>query len=123
MFVSKAGAKVRSQKDRIIKMLKNGIRVLDIAKKYHVTESTMYKYFNRWGVEIIRCSKYERREFEDRQKIKKRRHWKRKCSPELIAKKAINQKTNDKYIRYINVESQKTRDARWISNILNKAYL
>lgn len=49
MYMTKAGSKIRSQKDRIIKMQKEGIRVLDIAIKYHVTESTMYKYFGRWG--------------------------------------------------------------------------
>lgn len=123
MYMTKMGIKIRSQKDLIIKMQKDGMRILDIAKKYHVTESTMYKYFNRWGVQVTRSSKYEKREFKNKQKPTKRKHWKPKYSPELLAQRAINQKTNNKHIHYISVESQKTRDARLISNILNKAYL
>lgn len=121
--MTEMGVKIRSQKDRIIKMQKEGIRILNIAKMYHVTESTMYKYFNRWGVIISRGSKYEKREFKDKQKTTKRERWKPKYSPELLAQRSINQKTNNEHIHYIDFESQKTRDARWISNILNKAYL
>ena len=82
------GIKIRSQKIRIIKMQKEGVRILDIAKMYHVTESNMYKYFRRWGVRIIRCSKYEKREFEDKQKPTKRKHWYRKFSKEFIKNRA-----------------------------------
>lgn len=57
MYMTKAGSKIRSQKDRIIKMQKEGIRILDIAKRYHVTEPTIYKYFGRWGIRVLRGSK------------------------------------------------------------------
>ena len=122
MFVSKAGAKVRSQKDRIIKMQKEGMRILDIAKIYHVTESTMYKYFSRWGIQVMRSSKYEKREFKDKQKFKKRKHWKRKFSKEFLDNRAVITKANGSKIKYINTVND-ARDAKLIRNILNKAFI
>ena len=128
MFISKAGAKVRSQKDRIIKMQKEGIRVLDIANKYHVTESTMYKYFYRWGLEIIRGrSPYQKRGPKDNNGNGKKYYNKpMKVSPELLVRRKINQKVNNEKIHFFNdLENarNKSRDARLISNILNKAYM
>jgi len=128
MFVSKVGAKVRSQKDRIIKMQKEGIRVLDIADKYHVTESMMYKYLYRWGVEIIRGrSPYQKREPKDNNGNGKKYYNKpMKVSSELLVRRKINQKVNNEKIHFFNdLENarNKSRDARLISNILNKAYM
>ena len=122
MYMTKMGSKIRSQKDRIIKMQKEGIRILDIAKMYHVTESTMYKYFIRWGIRIIRSSKYEKREFEDKQKHIKRKHFKRKFSKEFLDNRAAITEANGDKIKYINTVND-ARDARLIKNILNRAYL
>ena len=122
MYMTKAGSKIRSQKDKIIKMQKDGIRILDIAKIYHVTESTIYKYFNQWSVRILRSSKYEKREFEDKQKPTKRKHWKRKFSKEFLDNRTIITKANN-----INIKFMKTinnaRDQKLIRNILCRAYI
>lgn len=107
MYATKAGAKIRSQKDRIIKLQKEGARVLDIAKEYNVTESLIYKYFKRWGVQVIRSSKYERREFGDKPKNmnrkrgnKKREHWHREFSKAFIENRAAMTKKYGDKIEY-----------------------
>ena len=122
MYMTKMGLKIRSQKDRIIKMQKEGIRILDIAKMYHVTESTMYKYLIRWGIRIMRSSKYEKREFEDKQKPTRRKHWKRKFSKEFLDNRATITKANGDKIKCIKMVND-TRDTRLIRNILNRAFM
>ena len=107
MYATKAGAKIRFQKDRIIKMQKEGARILDIAKEYNVTESSMYKYFKRWGVRVIRSSKYKSREYGDKQKNmkkkkgnKKREHWHREFSKAFIENRAAMTKKYGDKIKY-----------------------
>ena len=122
MYMTKMGSKIRSQKDRIIKMQKEGIRILNIAKMYHVTENTMYKYFGRWGIRVIRCSKYEKREFKDKQKPTKRKHWYRKFSKEFLAYRAEMTKMNGNKIKYIK-DVNISHDQRMIRNILKHSYI
>ncbi len=109
------GVVVNRDKGKIIKGYKDGIEIHVLADEYNIEVDTLCRRLKKWGVKI-RKGDYKRR-------IQKQERPKRKYSPELLAQRAINQKTNNKHIHYISFESQKTRDARLIHNILIKAYL
>lgn len=124
MYMTKAGSKIRSQKDRIIKMYNDGIRILDIAIKYNVTESSIYKYFRDWGVEIIRGkTPYQKRRSGNRHNGKKMYHNKpTKSSLNLLACREVNQKINNKQIHFIDTINS-VRDKKLIRNILYRSFM
>ena len=123
MYVSKAGAKVRSQKDRIIKMYEEeNIRILDIAEKYHITESTLYKYFAKWGVTVIRGKTAYKKRYGTKKKFKKWNHWKRNFSKKFLEARAARTKKYGNKITYIKTKDD-PHDKKLVNNILYKAYM
>ena len=122
MYTSKWSVKIRSQKDKIIKRQKEGERILVIAEDYHVTESTLYKYFRRWGIEIIRCKNYGKREWPKKSRFKRLNHWKRDFSKKFLEARAARTKKYGDKVTYIKTKDN-PHDKRLINNILNRGYL
>lgn len=90
-------------------MYEDGRRVLDIAKKYGVTERTLYNHFKRWGIEVIRGA-YKKRD-------KKRKHFKRRFSPGLKVMMAINTAINNEHMKKVKFKNR-TEEQRLVSNII-----
>ena len=96
------GARIKAEKDKIIAMYKDDIRILDIAKEYGVVETSLYRHLRKWGVQIKR-KPYQPRET-------KGNNLKRKFSPELQAKMKENTRINNKHIKfYGTVETGKDK--------------
>ena len=104
------GNRIRANKDKIIEMYKADTHIIDIAEEFGVVESTIHRHLRNWGVPLKRGA-YKRR----KKKVKK---FKRKFSPELLAKFKENSRLSKGNIKYIKFENT-TEDQRLISNILN----
>ena len=106
------GARIKAEKEKIIKMYKDDIPILDIAKEYNAVETTIYRQLKIWGV-LVRRKVYQK-------KKKKVNNSKRKFSLELQAKMKENTRVNNKYIKfYRTVETGK--DKFLVRNILKKS--
>ena len=90
-----AGAKIKVNKDKIIKMYQDNMRVTLIAKKYNVVESTIYMNLKNWGIPLKRGVWVKQ--------AKPRKHWEREFSPELLAKRKENTRINNQYIKSYKV--------------------
>jgi len=89
------GAKIKVNKDKIIKMYQDNMRVTLIAKRYSMVESTIYMNLKKWGIPLKRGVWVKQ--------AKPRKHWEREFSPELLAKRKENTRINNKYIKYYKV--------------------
>ena len=106
------GARIKAEKDKIIAMYQNDVRVLDIATEYGVIETSLYRYLKKWGISI------KRKTYQFRKK--KINNFKRKFSPELQAKMKENTRINNKYIKFYN--TVETKDDKFlVQNILKKS--
>ena len=96
------GAKIKSEKDRIIVMYQKDIPILDIAKEYGVVSTSLWRHLKIWGVPIKR-KVYQK-------KKNKVSNFKRKFSPELLAKMEENTRINNQFIKFFNtVETKNDR--------------
>ena len=89
------GARIKAEKEKIIKMYKDDIPILDIAREYGVVSTSLWRHLRNWGVIIMRKS-YKR-------KKKKVNNFKQNFSPELLAKIKENTRINNKYIKFYKV--------------------
>ena len=106
------GARIKAEKEKIIKMYKDDIPILDIAKEYGIVSTSLWRHLKNWGV-IVRRKAYQR-------KKNKVNNFKRRFSPELQAKMKENTRINNKYIKfYRTVETGK--DKFLVRNILKKS--
>lgn len=85
------GARIKAEKNKIIAMYQDDIRILDIAKEYGILEISMCRHLKKWGVSIKR-KPYKR-------KGKKIKKFKRKFNAKLQARIKENTKINNKYIK------------------------
>jgi len=105
------GARIKAEKEKIIKMYKDDIPIVDIAEEYGVVSTSLRRHLKTWGVPVKRKI-YQRKE-------KKINNFKRKFSPELQAKMKENTKINNQYIKFF--ETVRTRDDNFlVKNILKK---
>ena len=106
------GARIKAEKEKIIKMYKDDIPILDIAKEYGVVSTSLWRHLKNWGVITIRKP----------YKIKKKKinNFKREFSPELLAKRKENTRINNKYIKYYKVV-ETVHDNFLVQNILRKS--
>lgn len=89
------GARIKVDKDKIIEMYQDNMRVTLIAKKYNVVESTIYMNLKNWGIPLKRGVWVKQ--------AKPREHREREFSLELLAKRKENTRINNKYIKYYKV--------------------
>jgi len=104
-------SKLRGKEDQIIKMYKGGSRVLEIATKYGVVDTTIHRLLHKQKVPVTRCNYRPRRSNYNMKK--------RVFSQELIAKMKENTRVNDKYIKYVKFENT-TGDQILVTNILSR---
>ncbi len=103
---------IDDNKDNIIAKYKENASITSIAKIYNVAYTTIYYRLVKWGVPI-------RKHGGARQRRKKpAKHYKRKYSPELLAKMAYNSKINEGKVRYFTACNQ-VEDERLVCNIIN----
>lgn len=69
------GARIKAEKEKIIKIYKDDIPILDITKEYGVVSTSLWRHLKNWGVPI-------KRKVYQGKKIKIN-NFKRKFSPEL----------------------------------------
>jgi len=106
------GARIKAEKEKIIKMYKDDIPISDIAKEYGVVSTSLWQHLKNWGVSMRR-KVYQRKE-------KKVNNFKRKFSPELQAKMEENTRINNKYIKfYSTIETG--NDKFLVRNILKES--
>lgn len=101
-------------KEAIIQKYNEGKRVYEIAEIYKVAESTIYIKLGQWGVRKRKSKRAFRRIGEKPAKFK------RVFSPEFLANREKNTKTNNKYIKFYR--TVETKDDRFlVKEILKKA--
>ena len=104
------GAVILSNKDIIIKMYQENMRVTAIAAKYGVADSTIYMNLKKWSIPLKGGARVKH--------IKPMKHWKRPKSQELLAIMKENSRINNKGIQYIKFE-RTTQDQCLVRNIIN----
>lgn len=102
-------ARIKAEKEKIIKMYKDDIPILDIAKEYGVISTSILRHLRNWGIKTKRKS-YNYRE-------KKIKLVKRIFSPELKTKMAENTRINNKYVKFFKTV-ETTKDRFMVNNIL-----
>ena len=105
------GARIKAEKDKIIKMYKDDIPIPDIAREYGVVSTSLWRHLKNWGV-LIKRKVYQRKKY-------KVNNFKRKFSSELQAKIEENTKINDQYIKFFNTV-ETGNDKFLVRNILKK---
>lgn len=101
-------------KEGIIQKYNDGMLVYEIAEAYQVAESTIYIKLGQWGIRKRKSKRAFRRIGEKPIKFK------RVFSPEFLANREKNTKTNNKYIKfYKTVET--IHDKFLVQNILKKS--
>lgn len=96
------GARIKAEKEKIIKMYKDDIPISDIAKGYGVVSTSLWRHLKSWGVPVKR-KVYQR-------KKKRVNNFKRKFSPELQAKMKENTRINNQHIKFYNtIETEKSK--------------
>jgi len=103
---------MKEDKDRIIKMYKDNIGILNIAKEYGVAETTICRRLKKWGIQVKRKAYYRRN---------KKKKSKREFSPELKAKMKKNTQINDKKIKFFRT-SETGNEKFLIKDILKGEY-
>ena len=106
------GARIKAEKEKIIKMYKDNIGILNIAKEYGVVETSMYRHLKKWNV-LIEQKPYRKRG-------KKVENFKRKFSPELLAKREQNTRINNQHIKFYSTVDT-GNDKFLVRNILKKS--
>ena len=96
-----------------------GMPVSAIAKLYNVTTSVIYLRLIKWGVTIT-CSNHRA---SHRKNEIPGKHYKRKFSPEFLARQKENTKINDGQIKYVKNFEQATEDQGLVENIINHPLL
>jgi len=106
------GARIKKEKDIIIKMYQSGEKcIAEIAGEYGVAESNIHRKLRKWGIPVkrgnykSRVSKYDMKE--------------RKFSPELMAKIKENTLINNAKIKHVKFE-RSTEDQKLVDNILSR---
>lgn len=87
--------RIKSEREKIIRMYKENIPIAEIAEEYGVVSTSIWRHLKRWGIPIKnkpRAPYYYR--------DKKTKMSKRTFSPELQAKMKENTRINDKYIKF-----------------------
>ena len=105
------GARIKTEKEKIIKMYKDDIPILDIAKEYEVVETTICRQLKIWDVPVKRKAY--------RRKKKKANNPKRNFSPELQARMKENTRINNQHIKFFNT-IETGEDKFLVRNILKK---
>ncbi len=104
------GRAIQADKASIIALYESDTRILDIAKRYGVAESTMYRQLKQWGIPIKRGVYGHRKRIVKKFKLKK--------NPELIAKMKVNSRVNREHIKQVDFV-RTSEDQRLVSNIIN----
>jgi len=101
-----------AEKERIIKMYKDNVGILNIAREYGVVETTICRRLKKWGIQVKRRAYYRRKKHKENKT-------KREFSPELLAKMKENTRINNQHIKFFDtVETGK--DKFLVQNILKK---
>ena len=104
------GARIQSDKAKIIEMYKSGIDILELADGCNVCVNTMCHRLHIWGVKI-RDGDWHKKKYIPKQKF----------SPELMAKMKENSRINNdkkkgiQYVKFVRT----TADQYLVSNIIN----
>ena len=96
----------------IIANYKQDMPISEIAELYGVSHSVIYLRLVKWRIRIKKYAAARRRKIE-----KPRKRYKRKFSPELLAKQKENSRVNDEHISYVEFEGV-TEDQKLVRNIL-----
>jgi len=106
------GARIQSDKVKIIAMYESGVDITEIADKYNLKVNTLCQRLRRWGVKI-RGGDWHKKEKDKRPE--------QKFSSELMAKMKENSRINNdpkkgiQYVKFVRT----TADQYLISNITN----
>jgi len=106
------GARIQTDKVKIIETYKSGVDILELADQCNVCVNTMCHKLHIWGVKI-RDGDWHKKKYIPKQKF----------SPELLAQRAINTRINDdpkKGIQYVKFGKATRRDQYLIHNIINR---
>ena len=103
---------IDNNRENIIAKYNQNMPISEIAELYGVSHSVIYLRLVKWGVRIKKYTAARRRRIE-----KPRRRYKRKFSPELLAKQKENSRMNDEHISYVEFEGV-TEDQKLVRNIL-----
>jgi len=114
MNKNQTGTIIQADKDKIIKMYRDNMRVKAIADKYGVVRSTIYFHLKNWGIPLERGAWNHH--------VKQRKHWKLSKSRELLARMAENSRINDEKIEYVKFKNT-TEDQRLVVNIIDHPLL
>ena len=110
------GARIQADRSTIIAMYADGVPIAKLASDYDVKVDTLCRRLRQWGEKIKR---------NDWHKKVKGESSKRKFSPELLAKREVNTRTNNdpkKGIQYVNFTNT-TEDQRLVANIISHAII
>lgn len=105
------GVKLDKNRDSIIEKYKVGIEIQILAAEYNVVVDTLCRRLKKWGVKV--------RKGDFKHKIRERKVFRRKFSPELQAKMRKNTRVNNEHVGYCEFK-HKTEDQRLIARILLK---
>jgi len=106
------GARIQSDKVKIIAMYNGGVAVAGIADEYNVKVDTMCRRLLSWGIEIKSGDWHKKEECK---------RFKQKFSSELMAKMKENSRINNdkkkgiQYVKFVRT----TADQYLVSNIIN----
>ena len=106
------GARIQSDKAKIIEMYNGGVAVAGIADEYNVKVDSLCRRLLSWGIEIKSGDWHKKEECK---------RFKQKFSPELLAKMKENSRINNdkkkgiQYVKFVRT----TADQYLISNIIN----
>ena len=109
------GARIQSDKVKIIEMYESGVDITEIADKYNLKVNTLCQRLRRWGVKIRGGDWHKKEKYQLIQKF----------SPELLAKMKINTEINNdpkkgiQYVKFVRT----TADQYLISNIINHSVI
>ena len=104
------GARIKVEKDIIIKMYNNGVPIVNIAREYGVVSTSLWRHLKKWGIEVKRKPYQHRPKRIIRFKLKK--------SLKLQARMAENSRINDIFIKPCKFEHA-AEDQKLVSNIIN----
>jgi len=103
------GARIQSDRVKIIEMYNGGVAVAGIADEYNVKVDTLCRRLLSWGIGI---------KSGDWHKKEKSKRFKQEFSPELKARMEENTRINNERIQYVNFV-RTTEDQYLVSNIIN----
>jgi len=103
------GAKVKADQVNIITAYEGGADIAELADEYNIRINTLCRKLRGWGVKVRRGDYKEKNVYVP---------YKRKFSPELLAKMKENTRINNERIQYVSFV-RTTEDQDLVSNIIN----